>query len=562
MLSNQKKFCLTTLFAVALWGFAVPATASETLPLDEAALKAAENNIRNAEADLKSAKSSAGTAAKPAKGSRLKLTKMRVESATSRLDAAAKALAKLPAKGAKVTPLRARYGAAVATVAEIEAILSGGGKPKKETPPGKTPKTGSPPPGKPAPKKLDYKQEKTLKDARWYVREVDKYCASAAVVVARIDGEGEPAVHSDVKAGLASLDRAWEKFKLVEGYLGALPSDHPQVAPTIKAAKDAKSTLGALSSRLKAKDAELDKLTNLANYPNYDQDFQKLQDFGRRYTNFGGISQQPEQLARLISEDRAVMGELQRLAKLYLPLAEQKTEAGQRIESLFLNFQSNREAFAKKLLELKATLPAAFEKELAEAEKLAKEAVEKNRPGYFGEHSGINQRLNFAEDKLRLLVAFDADAAKPYEARLAETRAAMKLRAKSLEKQIIAQNTLPPDLYRGEDRADLERRAREAWIKSQPDAQILAVRIPAKAWKRTTRWQHGGELNFYKVDTSRIQVQLILKHDSELAVMRPINLVKDHLASDTIQSYPMDTIKDELSPHRYLPLTKLPAAKN
>ena len=38
-----------------------------------------------------------------------------------------------------------------------------------------------------------------------------------------------PVVHADVRNGVKTVQTAWEKFKLVEGYLAELPADHPAV---------------------------------------------------------------------------------------------------------------------------------------------------------------------------------------------------------------------------------------------------------------------------------------------------------------------------------------------
>lgn len=525
---------------------------------DEALLRDATNKIKAAEADLDAAKRSAGTAANPAKGSRVKLTRMRVESATTRLAEAGAILEKLQA-GDAVAALVTRHKAATKLAADIEAILSEGAAPKKTPAPagGGTKKPAAAPKADPKTPKLHYTEEKTLKDARWHLGEVDRYGAKVAAVVSRVDGQGEPAVHADVKGALELLGRAWDKFKLADNNLKQLPADHPQVAPVVQSAAEAKAALGALDSRLKAEHARLDKLTNMIHYPKYDEDSKKVQDFTRRYYDFSLTSQDPEKLAHLITEDGVVLEEIQRIAKLYLPLVEQRTDPGERMENLFKHFQSKRNRFSEQLMAFKAELPAKFESDLAEAEKLAKEGVEKNRPAYFGEHSGIAQRFGWAEDRVRILVAFDPEAAKPFQARLAKARADMKERAKVLEADIIKQNALPPDAYTGGDRAELIKIAKGAWAKLQPDAKVLAVRIPSQAWKRDTRWQHSGELNFYKIDSSSVQVQLLIQHDAKLAVVRPINLYKNHLANDTIKASPMDAVKDELPPHRFLLLEKI-----
>lgn len=544
-------FVVVWLSALAV---SVPAAA-----LDEAALRTAQNNIKNAEYDLQSAKGSAGTAANPAKGSRLKLTKMRLESAAARLDTAAEALGNLPAEGEQVTPLRDRHAAAVEQLRAIEAIISGGAAPPAAPRPAETPTQPAAPtrPATPDAPKLDYKQEKALKDANWYFREVDKYAAAAAAIAQRLDGQGEPVVHADVKAGLASLGRAWEKHTLVEERLSQLPADHPQVKPSIDLAAQNKAALGALGSRLQAADAELDKLTNMTHYPRFEADFEKVGELTGRYYDFRMTVQQPEKMAAVISEDAAVLAEIQRIAQAYLPLVQQRTEPGERMEKRFAYFMEKRTAFAGELTAYKAQLPAQFQADLDEGLRLAAQGVAEKKPMFFGPHSGIDQRFGWAEQKLLVLRAFDAEAAKPYEQKLADARAKVKQMARTLEADIIAQNTLPPDRYQGADRKDLIARAAAAWLEAQPKAKVLTATIASEAWERDTRWRHSGGGEFYKIDSSSLQVQLIVKHDGELAVIRPVNLYKNHLKNDTIKAFPMDNPDDELVPSRFIPLAKV-----
>jgi len=531
----------------------------------EQAAAAADTAIKSAEADITAAEGSAGTADNPAKGSRLKLTKMRLDSAKQRLAQAARVLAELPAEDAAVQPVRARHDAAAQRIAAVEAIIEpdapaeapkqddgdGDAKPIEPTEGG-----GGAPPAPAAPR-LDYKQEKTLKDARWYLRQTQGYNAKAQAVVAAMDAEeGPKPVHSQVQAALGVLKTSAEKHKLAVDYINALPGEHPAVAETAKQTDAAGDTLGALRSRLEAEDARLAKITGLENYPQYQADFDLMTELGRRYANFDAMTQQPDKLVYIIEEDGQVLKDVQRIARTYLPLVEQKTDAGLVMEKKLAWFVGNREAFVKRALELKASLPALFEADLARAMEIAREGVEQQRPLYFGEDSGIAQQMGFAERRLVLLEAFDKQAAEPYRKQLEEARAQVKQMAKTLEAQIIANNPVPPDRYRGDDRDKLVALAKQAWAKQQEDAQVLAVSIPSEAWKRETRWVWGtGE--WYKVDKSKLRVQLLVAHDKELAVIRPINLVMDHLSSDTLSAWAMDSIDEELVPQRFVKRDKI-----
>ncbi|MEZ6190327.1 MAG: hypothetical protein R3C45_03450 [Phycisphaerales bacterium] len=331
-----------------------------------AVLGQVQNALKNAEADLDAARGSAGTAANPATGSRVKLTAMRLDSAQQRLDQAAELIAKLPAEDGAVVAEKARYDAAEAGIAEVRAIINPPAAPEpapqepSEKEEAETPEEPAPaapaesedaPSEQPAPKpaappvaappRLDYKQEELLKNANWYLRETNSYADKAAAVVAQLDGGDSKPVHRDVVMALENIETGKKKHALAVDYVNQLPGDHPKVKEAADAVNQAGDRLGALASRLGAADAELGKLAGIGNYPDYDKDVELLGDFCRRYYDFNQAVQQPEQLAQVIAEDGQVLAEIQRIAKTYLPLVEQKTAEGERIERQFNYFQEN-----------------------------------------------------------------------------------------------------------------------------------------------------------------------------------------------------------------------------
>ncbi len=568
--TKRSQQTLTNLVLAVVCITATLFSSSACLALDEtqqAVLAQAQNYIKNANADLDAARGSAGTASNPAKGSRIRLTEMRLQSAQQRLDQAKESLDQLPADDDAVTPVLKSYNAVAAGIKEVNAIIHPPADNKEQAPAdsesvddsSSDSSADAAPAAQPeqAPK-LHYTQEKLVKDANWYVRETNSYADKAAAVLARFDAQGdEPKpVHREVRDALQNVATGKEKHKLAVSYIEQLPTDHPQVKPVADAVKQAGDRIGALESRLTAINTELAKLTGMEHYPNYDKDFELLGDFARRYYDFNISVQQPEQLAKVIAEDAQVMSEIQRIAKTYLPLVEQRTQEGDKLEKLFNHFQTKRNQFAQSLIEYKKQLPGLFEADLQEAVKLADEGVAKQNAMYFGPNSGIEQRFGWAEQKLIVIRAFGEEEAKPYIDRLEEVRQQIKQRAKALEAQIIANNQLPSDVYTGADRDDVVAIAIDGWNHQQPDAEVLMSRIPSQAWSRETRWEWFNG-SFYKVDKSTLQVQLIVKHDDKLAVKRPINVRKDHLKGDTMIAVPLDAFEDELIPQRFIPLEKV-----
>jgi hypothetical protein len=467
-------------------------------------------------------------------------------------------LAGFPEGNAGAKSLRKARGQALKVIDQIEAVLAGGvpspKSPRKPKSPGREPgKKPVPPKSSP---KLDYKQKELLKNVRWYLRETEKYLRPAQGVLAQVDGKGPRPVIALVKQALASAQKAASKHKLAWDYVGKLPASHPEVARMREQVGAIGQALAAVRSRLGAEAGRLAKMTGMGSYPRYRKDFGLLGALSQRYGNFELLRQQAEKMAQVIREDAKAIQEIQRIAKTYQPLAEQKTSEGKAIEKRILYVLGKRRGFIQKLKAYKQALPGEIDGFLKEVLRIAKEGVEKKRPLYFGENSGIAQQLGFAENKLKILRAFGEKEAGPVANRIAAVRNKVKQAAKTLEADIIANNQMPPDRYREKDRDALVKRAIETWGKRQKGAKILMVRIPSKAWTRKTRWQWSAGA-FHKVDYSKLQVQLLLQHNDKLAVIRPVNLFKDHMKGDSLRAFPFDGKDEELQPQRFLLLKRV-----
>ena len=102
----------------------------------------------------------------------------------------------------------------------------------------------------------------------------------------------------------------------------------------------------------------------------------------------------------------------------------------------------------------------------------------------------------------------------------------------------------------------LNKVAVETWKKRDPNAEVLATRIPMQDWKRRVQWHYSAD-TWSKTDSSRIQVYVIVKHDDKLAAIRPVNIWRNHLSNDQISSEPYHDKGEELEPHELIPLAKV-----
>lgn len=559
------------ILAVVLALVALPMNATALDASQQALLEQAENTLRAAEADLQAAHSSAGTAERPATGARLRLTQMRLDSGLQRLNQAEELLGGLPDQDPGVDAARERFGRAADLASAIDAILrppAAAASPPEDAPAvtpsaHATPRSETPAPGSAtelrdstaapvASTRLDHRQEEALRNSRFHLREAEAFLARAQATLERLEMPDVSSLqHREVEAALTAVGEAATRHSRGMAQLAGLPEEHPQVQPLEREMNTLGARIDAQRSRLESVDAEMQRLTRMDSYPDYDADFTLLQEFARRYGNFHAAKEQPERLAQVIAEDARVLERVQEIAETYSPLVEHGTDPGIRIERLLNHFESQRGTFATAALQYRDELPEAIRADLIEAERMAEHAVSTGRPAFFGPDGGVTQRLRFAEDKLLVLRAFGGAAAESSAQDLSRARSGLEQRARALEEQIIADNRLPEDRYLGADRDAIIARATDGWAHQQPDAEILAVRLPAQAWVRDTRW-HWFNGAFHKVDLSRMQVQLIVRHDDRLAVIRPVNVHMDHMKGDSLSGHPLFAFDEPIPPQQML----------
>ena len=180
--------------------------------------------------------------------------------------------------------------------------------------------------------------------------------------------------------------------------------------------------------------------------------------------------------------------------------------------------------------------------------------VTSNTPLFFS--GGIPQRFGWIEDKVVLYEAFDPAAGAAFKQKIEDMKVHVKKSGESLREVIIAANKLPADGFKGADRDEVIKYATDAWKKREPKAEILAVVIPSEAWKHELIWRYSNS-SWYKIDRSKLQVQLAVKHDDKMAIIRPINLWKDHLKGDSVNAFPFHEEGWELQPSDYMLLENL-----
>lgn len=495
-----------------------------------------ENTLKQAETNLKGAEDSAGSADRKPTASQTKLALNRAAQARSSLDAVKDALAKLPAEDALVKALAERADKIATGLAALETRLTG----------------GAAPPAAGGGAKLDYKQEQALKDAQFYLREIEGAAGALEGVVATAKAAKSPSDvdHNLLAQAMATIDKAKNRQAAVEERLGTLPANGAGVAEARDALKAAVARIEAANGTLKPIHDAVAKTVDPGSYPELEKDVTRIQGLGQMFADSTVLTGSPAKAAAVVSQRAAAREELARVRALYAALMAQGTNVGERVTgaSRFLN--DNLDAFDRQVEGLRGSLPTTIHNDIAAALKMTEDAVKEQKPLFFG--GGIPQAVAIAESKVPLLAAIDANAAKPLEGELAAMRQQIAEKQRSLRDAIIAENPLPPDRYTAADRQSWVDLATATWKQQQPNAEVLAARIPSDRFERETMWRYQNR-EWYLVDRSKLQVQLIVKHDDSLAVIRPIDIWIDHAAGDKkIASAFHSDAKAELQPNEYL----------
>ncbi|QOV91692.1 hypothetical protein [Humisphaera borealis] len=520
---------------------AMPAL-GELTPQQKQFLGQIDARLKQAQANLKSAEESAGTADKPATGSRANLALSRSGSALAQIKTVKDALAKLPADDPAVKAIADQAAATEKSLTALEARLTGGAAPMAA----------------PVGAKLDYKQEKVLKDTQYYLAEVQGMAGGLEKLVAEVVAakDADRLDHRLLGSGMATAEKAVGRKKIMDDYLAQLPKDGAGVAQTADEVAKAMARVDAASKTLAPVHARLMKIVDPASYPTLTADIARMQGLAQMYADPQVFERFPEQAAEIVGQSGAAKEEHARFVKAYDLLVAQGTEHGKRCQGVAAYFAEKYNAFTTAAAAKKAALPAEIKANIDEANKLAETAIAEKKPAFFADGGGVPQRLGWAKSKVVLLSSLDADAGKAADKSLADTQAAMKQKLASLREDIITQNPLPPDRYTAADRQAIVDRAVAAWKQTQPDAVVMMVRIPSDAWSRDAMWRLENR-TWYLIDRSRLQAQVIVKHDDKLAVIRPVNLWIDHVAGDKQTAFPMDDLKAELEPSRYIQVEKV-----
>jgi len=450
----------------------------------------------------------------------------------------------------RVKPLRDSLMASDKKLVEVHNELAKGGA---QPPPVSAPQAG----GAASAPQLGHQQRQSLKDAVYYLDQVE---AILGELEARSKDMkvGDAGVRiQDVDTLISNKDRIAQYLTNAENRIRQLPAGHPSVQPEAERAAKLRTSLTALDKKLADLKSGLLKIVQQGGGSEYRADFARLREISQMYANPNVIQGQPEVAVDTIRQMGPVKVERQRIAAKFADLLQQTTAEARDMNSVLSHFDEVFGKFEQTLNQFVSNAPAGIDADIEEALKMGRDAVENKRHMYFGENGGVSQRLGWAKTKLTILEAAAPGSPQTAAARRKFDSAGKEVKSMqmSLLEAIVQSNQPPNETYTGPDKAQLIARVKTKWAESGVSAPVLKMGINSQNWRRDTGWEWRTSA-WHKVDISRIQGFVIVKLDDNLAGVHYINLVKDHLAGDRIDTYFFNDPKQELD----VPY-KLPAAK-
>lgn len=312
------------------------------------------------------------------------------------------------------------------------------------------------------------------------------------------------------------------------------PPEHADVKPMLDAVAAVKAAMADVKSSIEPKLAEAKKIADPANYPNLEADFAQIEELGKSYGSLNNFSQNPVLAAQLAEQFPRMVAWCQERFKVYQPLiivtGGKESPLYKRYEKTALAIKKFQERAADFVKSSEGDLP----KLLAEAEKMAKAAVDQKKPAYFD--GGVQQKLDEAQ---RLLAACAAllpmDDARwlAMQRSMDESKARLDASRAALKAEIIAATTAPADVYEGADKEALRKAVLDAWKVAWPGDEVLGVRMSMKAFDRTTKWVwQDAESAWYKVDHSVLAATVAVRKGDHVLLF-PAFVNVDHLSSET-----------------------------
>ena len=440
-------------------------------------------------------------------------------------------LNQVPANHPTSVALREQAAKLGGTLKEVAASLRAAqaAKPGDKQPGGAAPAAGA--------QRLDYRQDEQLKNARFYLNEIDTRSKRLDELLAgKLDTEA-------IAESRELMGFIQQRLGYANKALTALPAEFPAVATELKRAAAAEAQVATAT-------ASLDKAAPAAQQQTAALGQQMTDDLAMVDSWSKGLGN-PQELFQARPDDAiATVNQMPQmrealnamLQRWNARVAEKPGDATAAAMVNKLNYVDEKLTDVEKAAgELTKSLPADVAAQIAEIETMIATAVSDRKPLYFGPQGGIEQKLGQVDQSLKLLTTLDPAAGETASDALLRARDKSKVAQEALSQDIINNNKKPAEQYNGPDKEDLRQRIIENWKQAHPDNEIVLVVFNTAGWSRTTRWDwNEARKGFEKVDYDRLQPKLFYKLDDMRAVEVPIELRKDYMKDGRLSINPWD----------------------
>lgn len=233
---------------------------------------------------------------------------------------------------------------------------------------------------------------------------------------------------------------------------------------------------------------------------------------------------------------------------------------GGALSTLSLILQKDLPNADANLTELSNTLLPLYEEKAKDIVTFAKEISEEGNFKLFDmrvpDRKSVATEMAWLENWLAFYVSLP-DATPQTEAELrtsfSHTVADIDRIKEAGREQIIAQNSLDPDVYTGTDRNDILKLVEAGWRTVHGDTPILDIRIPSGQWTRTTgdRWDKVDRM-FVRVDFSTIDAFVVEKPQDGIVTYWRVEVQKRHLEQDALISNPASRNRHAPTPNQQM----------
>lgn len=407
--------------------------------------------------------------------------------------------------------------------------------------------------------RLNYQQEKLLKDAVSYLDEAENYITQLEGRIKDLKVGDSSVPIENIKSYLNYSKTSAERLEYAKNRFDQLPADNADVKPELARLAPLTESLAKVDTKLKELEAGLMKIVQQGEGAGFQADFDRLREITQMYADPQLIQRRPDAAIEVIKQMGAVKAERQRIAEKYADLLKQNTNHSEQMQGTLRYFDDTFGQFERATQAYAASAPAEIDANIAQAVQMGKMATENQTPAFFGPQGGVTEQLNYAQKRLDVFSAIAPDSApvKQSADKLAAARTEVDQMQAALLEQIVQNNQPPAENYTGSDKGELIEIVKTKWAESGVTAEVLKVGINSDNWQRDVYWTWDGTDTWNKTDKSRIQGFVIVKFNDTLAATYHINLVKDHLSSDRTDAYFFDDPKAEPIVLRKFPLSKL-----